>query len=85
MTQISLQELLAVGIAIEGMPEVQPQKDGYTLFALITKGKKQKDEFVIPVSDPCVYKTYLMTTKHEGDQGNWLFKKTALFFIPNNS
>ncbi len=72
--------LRSVGVPVLGLPEVLPSRSGHVLYGLVTNGDSK--EFAIAVRDASTYWTYHEMTQHPGDQGNWLFSKTELFFVP---
>jgi hypothetical protein len=80
--KISLETLSQKGIRVPGIPEKPPIRDGHILFAVITTAEGAK--FTVAVDEPIVYGGYRTQTNHSGDQGSWLFKKMALYFVPEN-
>jgi hypothetical protein len=81
-SEMKPERLRAVGIPIEGSPEVLPSRIGHVLYGLITNGDSK--QFVIAVQDAYTYGTYRNTTHHPGDQGNWFFRNMKLFFVPED-
>jgi hypothetical protein len=79
-SEMKPERLRAVGIPIEGSPEVLPSRATHVLYGLITNGDAK--EFAIAVHDAYAYSTYRRTTRHPGDQGNWFFRNMELFFVP---
>ena len=79
--KIGPQELRKIGIPIEGLPVIPPREQGKVLFALITKADGV--EFTVMADDDLIYGSNRTATRHEGDQGNWLYEKMALYFVPS--
>ncbi len=73
------ERLRAIGISVPGLPEVPPKRDGHVLYALVTNGDSK--EFAVAVPGVSTYGTYHEMTQRLGDQGNWLFQRTELFFV----
>jgi len=78
--KVSLETVSQKGIRVPGIPENPPIREGHMLFAVITTAKGA--DFTVAVGDPNVYSGYRTQTKHQGDRGNWLFKKMILYFVP---
>jgi hypothetical protein len=82
-SEMKPERLRAIGISFEGLPEVPPQRDGHVLYALVTKG--DLNQFTVAIPDAFTYWPYREMAHHAGDQGNWFFEKTELFFVPNEA
>jgi hypothetical protein len=81
-SEMKPERLRAIGVPVPGLPEVPPARDGHVLYALVTKG--DATEFAVVIRDAFTYWPYHEMTTHPGDQGNWLFKRTELFFVPES-
>ncbi|MGB7957421.1 MAG: hypothetical protein WCF77_01065 [Minisyncoccia bacterium] len=79
-SEMKPERLRAIGVPVPGLPEVPPERDGHILYALVTNGDSK--EFAVAIPAAFMYWPYREMAHHAGDEGNWLFRKTELFFVP---